>query len=284
MDYSLITEEIITERFESLPPHFQELLSSEQVEKLVTQIGKSHFLGREKIEILTQLVSLILLGFINLRDLRQELSERLFLNYANTVSLAKELETEIFNPIRNDLEQIYEPIEAAEAEEGGVVDSVDEAEQARIAEEGGSFTIPVIADGETDSSPKPLIIQNEPQVHPAAKVGASKFGDLSKAFSFFRAKPKDEAPRAASIEVPKEPPKSPDEKRVVHYTELRTPLTPFGDPAKADFINLEAFGKPVDAVTKNAPATVALAEPKPDAPKSEPGVFVEGNRIDLSKI
>ncbi len=111
MNYSLITPEILEKRLKSLPSHIQEITTSEQVERLVMQIGRSHYLSRDKVQILQQMVALVLLGIMNLRDLKNELSEKLFLNYTHTVALAHELDEEIFNPIRGDLEQIYTPIE-----------------------------------------------------------------------------------------------------------------------------------------------------------------------------
>ncbi len=295
MDYSPITENDIQERFNSLPDHIQDLLSSEQIGRLVSQIGKSHFLGKEKVETLEQVVTLILLGFVNLRDLKQELSEQLFLNYAHTVALAKELQVEIFSPIRGDLEQIYEPIEAEgyEVSDGGELGETPNREP-----NDGSFTVPVEEDGGDEN--KPLILHEETSTKPASTVGESKFGDLSKAFSFFRPKADtagSASPTPAKVETPK------DEKRTVHYSELRTPITPFGQPSGSDFISLEAFGrsdlKPISV--KEQPATkpqldtinptVKTPETAPGAPMAgqvantnEPtplGVTLEGNQIDL---
>lgn len=309
MDYSLITEEAVEERFASLPDHIQTLLASEQPARLVTQIGKSHFLGREKVEGLQQIVTLILLGFVNLRDLKQELSEQLFLNYTNTVSLAKELEAEIFAPIRNELEQIYEPVEAGSAEE---TPEVPETAVPTPIEEpaDGSFTIPV---SEVTAPDAPLMLHSERSVA-SASVGQGKFGDLSKAFSFFR--PKVQAAErlvAAAVEVPKAISEKRDDKKVVHYTELRTSITPFGQP-EDDFINLESFDrasgekpttpKPVsieeqpaapkpiiDAVSKAPEKTAAEATPTPapapiPVPATTPteNVTLDGNRIDLRAL
>lgn len=292
MDYSLITEEAINERFESLPEHIQELITTEQVEKLVSQIGKSHFLGRDKVEILEQIVTLILLGFINLRDLKQVLSEHLFLNYAHTIALAKELQTEIFAPIRGDLEQIYEPLEVGQAEVAS--EEADTGEDPKAIQDDGSFDIPVEEEG-GDEEGKPLILHEGVSVE-AAGATQGKFGDLSKAFSFFRQK-KQEGSNLVTAKI--ESPKS-DEKKTVHYSELRTPVTPFSEPAGSGFINLEAFGKPlsvqeqattpkpgVDAISPIAiqtPTEEKEVKPQIIAPiktAPEAGVTLEGNKINL---
>lgn len=264
MNYSLITPDILEKRLGSLPAHIQELATSEQVEKLVMQIGRSHYLSRDKVQTLQQMVGLVLLGVMNLRDLKGELSEKLFLNYAHTVALTHELDEELFNPIRTDLEQIYTPLEEeVAAREVAAPEEPIEQEIEPLTEEA-----PIISE-ETEA---PVIIHKEISVNAQDPNRATKFADLSKSFSFFR-KEEAGAPAAARVETAETKPAEngtifeklkKEEKKVVNYNELKTPVAePFGS---SDFINLEAFDAPRQNENFQTP---------------DGGAVLQGNHIDL---
>ena len=191
MNYSLITPDSLDKRLKYLPAHIQDIVTSEQIERLVMQIGRSHYLSRDKVQTLQQLVALTLLGVMNLRDLKGELSEKLFLNYAHTVALAHELDEEIFNPIRGDLEQIYTPLE----EEVVVPAEVVEPENPVSDIQPLTDNLEALSENEVAA---PVMIHKESGIAPQDPNLATKFADLSKSFSLFR-KEEVAAPDAAIV-------------------------------------------------------------------------------------
>ncbi len=274
MNYSLITPEILEKRLKSLPSHIQEITTSEQVERLVMQIGRSHYLSRDKVQILQQMVALVLLGIMNLRDLKNELSEKLFLNYTHTVALAHELDEEVFNPIRGDLEQIYTPIEEEVATE-------EVGEPEKPISEIKTFVEEDVSPLPDSEAGEPVIIHKENMVAPLDPNRATKFADLSKSFSFFR-KEEVQAPTTARVETTeKTEVVSPikqvinkikkEEEKTINYNELKTPVSePF---SSSDFINLEAFDVP-------HPNPINVASSAKEQ-KAEETAVLQGNHIDL---
>jgi len=281
MDYSLLTEEILLKRLDSLPDHIQELVSSEQAQKLVVQIGKSHYMNREKIEVLEQIVTLILMGFIHLRNLKREISDRLFLNYDHTIALANDLDQELFREIRLDLEQIYTPVEEEisnqkTAREGTETEKfIPEKELSGDAE----IVIPIheeIARPLNENGPFMLV--EEKFVTGETEKRGGKFKDFSKAFSFFSPKQLSEStsPVRARVETPKE-------KKVIHYSELRSPISVFD--RSGDFIDLKLSKK---TETPQALDKKLGIRPKDSAPStmnsSEPNITREGRGAEILEI
>lgn len=247
MDYSLLTEDLFTKRFNSLPEHLQEILESEQTAKLIMQIGKSHYLSREKILTLKQLVALVLLGFLDTRGFRTELTERLYLNFEHATALTNEISAELFNPVKSDLAQIYMPPEEEIAQRNAFGASSFESTFAELSHPAekpqkqpvplSSFSgggVPQAGQGHEEGGSAPLVIHEAR----GAERGDSQasFKDFSKSFSFFAQKitPKEiqNTPVTAKVEAPKS-------ERVVHYGAFSSsPSAPRGNT----FINLEAFG------------------------------------------
>lgn len=312
MDYSLFTEKNLTNRYDELPEHIQDLLSNEHTDKVVMQIGKSHYLNLEKIELLKQLVGFVLLGFLDMRDLRQELIERVYMNFEHATALSDDLGNEIFNEIKGDLAQIYMPIEEELAMQQGeahitsprieVMEKEPEEIQASVPIIGGKTS------ATKNDSDAPLILQEtKPVSVEAGERGKMPFKDFSKSFSFFSKRtPSDEAqnsPIKAKIEAPKG-------ERVVHYSELNSPSSGLSHGG-GGFINLETFGevskletvselkeipKPSGKVPMQEPTSESPIEEltsdipdlhkKPTSPKTqEQGtmkkVVLEGNTINL---
>ncbi|MDO8557135.1 MAG: hypothetical protein Q7R98_01590 [Candidatus Jorgensenbacteria bacterium] len=322
MDYSLLTQEIISDRFDTLPEHIQELLASEHTEKLVTQIGKSHYLSREKIGLLEQLVGLVLLGFLDMRDLKQELVDRLYMNFEHATALSNELASEIFNPVKSDLAQIYMPAdeELALSRQGGSLLQNVPAQGKRSEEKTAQIPIREGASKQTmGEEGAPLILHEMRPLGPGASERTKvPFKDLSKSFSFFAQKitPQEiQNPVKAKIEAPDEnrqvqskpqPEKSfgsAQDKRVVHYSEFRTPISPVS--RGGEFINLETFGggargaapssapQSIKAPNAPVPPISPIPAPLPAQQISSPqkqgedtmkgGVLLDGNIVNLKQ-
>jgi len=309
MYYSLLTEDILLKRFESLPSHIQNIVSSEQAEKLISQIGKSHYLSKEKVQTLEQIVALILMGFVHLRNLKREISDKLFLNYDHTVALSNDLEQELFREIRGDLDQIYTPIEedvsSHETSEENLVSEPTTQEMLPEKTEDADNTeinIPIREEKVSVQKPKdknsPFMLVEEKTPEEETR-GESSFKDFSKSFSFFAPKEDSSAksPVRARVETPKD-------KKVVHYSELRSPTSIFD--RGAGFINLKKPEKEGAPENKGDGVGVTEIKLKPNFLKTEKEtetnpivlkqeknqtkdraekeVGIDGNKIDLRNI
>lgn len=256
MDYSLFTKEILTNRFDELPEHIQDLLSNEQIDKVVTQIGKLHYLNREKIELLKQFVGFVLLGFLDMRDLRQELIERVYMNFDHAGALSDDLSNEIFNEIKGDLAQIYMPIEeelAMRQGEARITSPQIEVMEKESEEIPASIPITNRGTSASKNGDAPLILQETKSISSeTGERGKIPFKDFSKSFSFFSKRtPSDEtqnSPIRAKVEAPKG-------ERVVHYNELNSPSSGLSH-GSGGFINLETFGEVSRPKTASQPRDI----------------------------
>lgn len=109
MDYSLITEQQAQKRYDSLPDKIRSVLDSESNVMAVGQICRQHHLDDERILMINQLITMILLGFVSANDFRQEVMDNLHLNYQHSNDIAKEVHEKIFAPIRGEIDKIYSP-------------------------------------------------------------------------------------------------------------------------------------------------------------------------------
>ena len=113
MDYSLFTEEQLQKRYNSLLQGIKDVLDSKNNIEIVRRICNSHYLDEEKTLIIEQLVGLVLLGFVPIDKLSQEISENLHLDKKHADDIASEIDRKIFSPIKSDLEKVYSPFGAA---------------------------------------------------------------------------------------------------------------------------------------------------------------------------
>jgi len=111
MDYSLIVEQQVQKKYNSLPDKIRNILDSENNVMTVGQICRQHHLDDERILMVNQLIALILLGFISANDFQQEIMDNLHLNYQHANDVAKEIHEKILAPIRNEIDKIYSPVD-----------------------------------------------------------------------------------------------------------------------------------------------------------------------------
>lgn len=283
MDYSLIREEEMSKRFDASPQAIFNLLNSEDEKKTVEELARLHYLDEEKKTILEQLIGLILLGFISPADLAVEINENLYLNLDHSKALAEEINQKIFEPVKDDLKKVYAPV-------GGPYAASWERVEAPETPELTPFR-PIAPEGIPQTPGGPLIIHEEKGM-PERKVPAG-FRLFGFPKNLIRTTGREEeGGTRATIEIPK------SEKRVVHYSELRTPVSPFNKEG-AEIVSLEAFKE-----IKPAPpfdATPVLEMPPPETivpPQAKKGFWrpeiakkpgsaedtspkLEGNTVDL---
>jgi len=265
MNYSIFTEQTMNKRMRELPMNLRDILNSGTAMRTVQQIARIHYLDEGRTIMLTQLVAFILLGFISLDELSLEISENLHLNYEHATALAKELKVRIFRPIKEDLENVYAPIEEGEdferEEEGYWGKTGEQNTEYRIQDTGDENEEDLTGKINKDS---PLILHEEKPLTEKRKGTEAK--GFSLPMGFFKKKGVENEGEAVKVRVDDGDEEqttdnqrlttndkrqtinnkqqttndkrfTDDGKRVVHYSELRTQLTPY--EGGEELINLE---------------------------------------------
>lgn len=107
-----ITIEDILERYDSLPDELLDIIEDPNVEDIIFSIcKKNNIIKPEWIDIIKQLTTFVLMGFIHYYDLENEIN--LALNFDNPKlgnDIAEEISLKIFEPIKSLLEKNYFPL------------------------------------------------------------------------------------------------------------------------------------------------------------------------------
>ncbi len=116
MNYSLFEPQILVDRFTSLPENIKSALSHPSDAEIVEQICRNNFLADgEKILIVEQLTTLILMGFLLPEELGREIANNLHLNLKAGQAIAEEIDRKIFTSLHAELKKIYSPLKEAAA-------------------------------------------------------------------------------------------------------------------------------------------------------------------------
>jgi hypothetical protein len=280
MDYTILKEEQLIDRLNSIPSTLQSLVTSEIVFRKVQQIAEAnHLLDAEKVEMLSQLIGLVILGFVSKDNLAQEINQNLHLNYKHAKNLAQEIDSKIFAAVSNELEAIYKPPEEPEGEKREKKSSVPFWEPKKppkfisLEAIGGELPkeekIPISEEKppETDES-KPLIIHEEKPLVEERERPTKKIFSLP--FELFKKKGERpiDATQGKPVKVKIETPDQPE--RVVHYSELRTPIPTFGEDDSINLETLETFAAPKAEIP-----TAATAEKKSSTQPEIPAASAE---------
>ncbi len=255
MDYSLFTEQQLQKKYYFLPKNIKAILDSENNIEIARQICRVHHLNDEgKILIVEQLIGLILLGFVSADDLSREISENIHLNKQHADDISLEINRKIFAPIKNDIEKVYAPLGVLAEEKLGEenaplmeISKEQTIDLRQIVKQREEVQLPkievvkIVAEeekkpiGEVESfdiaQDKPVIIHKEAEVKPILGIKKS----LGGLFNLVGKKEERPKPIEAQVEIGANLQSITDnlrpaikiEKqpmRVVHYTEMRTPL------------------------------------------------------------
>ena len=104
MDY---TPEQLEEKFNSLPENVRKTLTSVDVEERLLSIGRAHKLHLDIIGELADETGLVMLGLTHPRNYVVHLSERLGIPNDEAVALARDVNEQIFSPIREALKRVH---------------------------------------------------------------------------------------------------------------------------------------------------------------------------------
>jgi hypothetical protein len=146
-------ETAFTERFELLPSPVKAAIQSADIEKHLRGLADSHSLHIDQWSLLQTEVKLALYGFEDAENLPENLESVVGVDHETAQSLAKAINDEVFEPIREELERGLSHPQAKAVETSGI----EQARQSALAE--------AHAAGET-SPPKPAA---QPATPPAPK-------------------------------------------------------------------------------------------------------------------
>ena len=293
-----ISQKQVLERRDTLPQNLREALSSEQNTDILWRVCEGQHLSEDKIRKVAVIAGDVILGFIHIEDLAKEIKVELNIAPEIANAITSEVNRKIFAPIRADLEKVYAPpiaeprgLEAdlrwqeAPVPPEHIIDLKPKAEEVMAVPLSPPPPAPPITQLPITELPEteegPVIIHKEAEVSTLAPERKSLGGLLG----FLTRKKKEEIePAVAQVKLggeilPSAAPTiaktEPVKPRIVHYTELRKPVSPFGE--KADLRGLDADQRgqqiPVPEVEPEvkAPAVPEIkpTEEQPPTPESK---------------
>ena len=103
------SDEEVQQKIDSLPADIQQLLYSSEMNTAIQQIGAARHLHVDQIGLLSALASNVMLGLTNTRDFVQAITEYLEVNETEAAAIAEDVNTQLFEKIRESLKQITTP-------------------------------------------------------------------------------------------------------------------------------------------------------------------------------
>ncbi|MBI3273822.1 MAG: hypothetical protein HYZ69_01630 [Candidatus Colwellbacteria bacterium] len=236
-----IPREKVLERWDKLPLSIKEAMFSEENADIIERIGKENNLTDTSLQILITVTGDALRGFINQDELTGELINELGVDRGTVEKVANIIKEKIFAPIREDLKGVYEPlIEFQRARLLKLDTNLEQLASTTMS----TISIPEQLAPHQTIKPSfensPFILHQEEEIvteeHQAQQYAAPRPVFYKPTFS--EEYKRDAAPPTAKLELGpqeegsgKEPRlvRTPlEETRIVHYSELVTPVDPFG--------------------------------------------------------
>lgn len=259
-----LTEEQIVSKYESLSPKLKEVLGSDFYLERIQNIGKQFDLSADDVSVLTTATGYVVLGLVPPDNLFKEVNDYLDADERTVVEVIREINRQILFPLHSELEKLYKL--PTHIEETIKLEEVKIPEPQKVEIKTVAPKPEAPASGEL----KPLILHEEKSFGAAQDKPKAAPKPFSFPFKVFPAKPKAPAPPAVKARV-----EGPE--RVVHYSELRTLLEPFGK--EEEVINLETFQA---EKSKPTPAPAPKPEVKPETKTEEkPQPKIDGNVVSL---
>lgn len=308
-----LNEDQILTSYQTIPPKLKEALESDFYLERIKKIGDDFDLTIDDVNILSAAVGYVLLGFLPPDKLFKEINDYFDAEEKTVVEVVREVNRRILFPLHEELEKLYKldlhiektikveeikkrevlPAEEVPPEEkeksekkpeesGGKIISLEafkikekppERIEVKIEKKTPPAPAPEIKSSGATQEDKPFILHEEKNVETERPKTPPR--TFSFPFRIFPTKPTTESPKPikARVEEPIE--------KVVHYSELRTPLeTNQKHPSqiqnlqnKEEIINLETFKPAKPPSEKRGESEINTSEE--NRPK------LEGNVIDL---
>lgn len=103
----MLTQNDIKQKFQELPQDLQDAIFSEDIAASIMAIGKKHHLPIDKVGKLSSDTNYIILGINHPRNYISNLQQHLEVNQDEARSIAKEVNEQIFAPIRESLKKMH---------------------------------------------------------------------------------------------------------------------------------------------------------------------------------
>ena len=132
-----MNEKELINQYNQLPDKIQDLLMSEEIADLIKNETDINALSLEKKHIISKIVGDVLLGNLSYKDFTPTLIDQLAINPVISKNIAQKIESQIFFPIREDLEKIYRRFsfkEESTKEESEVESNKELKEEIKIEE------------------------------------------------------------------------------------------------------------------------------------------------------
>ncbi|HRY76850.1 MAG TPA: hypothetical protein P5524_01660, partial [Candidatus Paceibacterota bacterium] len=146
----------IIERYNSLVPELKDTLFSGATSDIISRICDFYHLSDEKADVLTLLVGDVLMGFVHYNDFSKVLAEKMGSNTMVAQSISKEIDREIFLPLRKFLREVYKPI-SKEALLASEALAEKELEMPSFVPESEPVVVPIKVASEPIVSPGPVL-------------------------------------------------------------------------------------------------------------------------------
>ncbi len=300
----ITSQQQVLDKYKNLPPKLKNALESSLNYELIEKIGQNYSLDSEDVETLRIFTGYVILGFLKPQNLLSEVNVYLIIDDKTVVDVIREINREILFPLHEELEKVYrldahiEKTETAPIEE--VTKKLKPQEEIIILEKigeektkGGSTepiepALAIKPRPSHEAKPgEPLILHEEKSL--AEEIPRSSFRGLSLPFRIFRPKPasEQEKPVRASIETFGGTPKKDEkpEKKIVHYSEFRTALSPFETKGGGELKKEPELEKKPEIKTENPKSLQEKIQEIVAETKNEKPDFVQprldGNIIDL---
>ncbi len=101
------TAEQLEQKYNALPTSVKEAITSAKVEERVMAIGRYHKLHLDILGELADETGLVMLGLTHPRDYIRNLAERLGVSREEATAIARDVNEQIFRPIREALKQVH---------------------------------------------------------------------------------------------------------------------------------------------------------------------------------
>lgn len=254
-------------RYRFVTDDLQQALYSYENSQAIYRTCTNHHLSDGKTAQVAAMAGQVILGFVHMDDLEKTIEEKTGIDRRVCAEIAADIRAGVIGGLTGSISSIYEPAggEGEGPKEKVIsIENIGETQAEPIPVEAAPAAGVTLKEKKPDA---PFILHEEEAPgtvvgRPAIRSVISPIGGF-----FLKKRPQGNETRSpfAKLEIPGV---KPEEKRVVHYSETRTPLTSFEEPS---FLNV-GEAKPLT----ETPAPLA-AETKPAGPEvnERPSVVIK---------
>ncbi len=245
-----------------LPQVLREALFSEFIADTAEKIYADHHIDDVKAEKINKICALVLMGFLHPEEISQEIKEELDLPKEVTDPLADDLNKKVFSQYAADIKNVYDPAVRTSGAASADIIGTPAAKTISLEDIGTTKeeVIPVETSSVTlkqkdQAADSPFIIheENVPEgnVTSQKSVFRSVTAPLGGFFFKKRVAGGETKPAIAKLEIPG---LKPEGRRVVHYSETRTPVGELEEPSFLNVGEVKPLENEFPALSPEVPA------------------------------